>query len=150
MKRVGGAGLVREGAAAGLVIGVYVRVDHAHDAHPLRIRELRVCVDIVQLWIDHDAHALAAAAEHVRGATRIEAIERSEDHESVLLGDCDGESGQSPPASAAFLNLRARPIPQTAFAVAPSTGSPAARHSGYPSSSRRTLKPRARSNATAS
>jgi hypothetical protein len=51
---------------------------------------------------------------------------------------------------ASRLRITTKPVSVVGYALPVTTGSPAARHSGRPSSNRRTLKPRPRSAATAS
>src|SRR5687767_8214999 len=62
------------------MIGVDVRIDHVRDAHAVRRGERDVRVDVRFVRVDDRTFPEPAATEEVRGASRLEVIERPEDH----------------------------------------------------------------------
>ena len=83
----GQAVLEREPAMAGDVVGVSVRLEHAHDPHALLVSRLEVLVDCVR-GVDHEGFAAGLVTDQVRGAAEIVVDELAEEHEREANSVC--------------------------------------------------------------
>ena len=82
--------LEREAPVAREVVGVGVRLEHAHDPHALALRRLEVLLDR-ERRVDHDRLARVGVADEVRAAAEIVVDELPEEHESA-----DASAGYRP------------------------------------------------------
>ena len=87
---------IRRGARApdelahpGDVVGLHVRVQHRDDRRALRLGDPDVCIDEVDVRLDHRQLRLGLAPKHVRGARRLVVKQLPEEHADLQDPDTD-------------------------------------------------------------